>query len=346
MKRIAVLRALQLGDLLVAVPALRSLRVGFPDAEITLIGLPWARDFVHRFGHYLDRFVPFPGYPGLAETEPEPDPEQVRSFFDEQRRYAYDLVIQMHGSGTVSNRIVEGIGGHATAGYYEGEPPGGLTVAAPYPDDLPEVLRNLELVRLLGCPRTGLDLEFPLFAEDRREAVSLLYGMRRPIIGLHPGSRSPARRWPAEYFAAAADDLARRFNAGIILTGVPTEREIVREVAALMETDATDLAGKTTLGGLAAVIADLDLFLCNSTGPSHIADAVGTPSVTIFGASDPRRWAALDRDLHPIAVHQVPCSPCAFWECPIDHPCLRLLEPAAVVDVATSLLTGVSACNA
>src|SRR5690349_237428 len=94
-RRIAIFRALQLGDLLVAVPALRSIRAGFPGAEITLIGLPWAASFAARFDRYIDRFVPFEGYQGIQEVPY--DPARSQAFIAEQRAYGYDLVIQMHG---------------------------------------------------------------------------------------------------------------------------------------------------------------------------------------------------------------------------------------------------------
>src|SRR5579885_1366498 len=146
-RRIAVVRALQLGDLLVSVPALRALRAGFPNAEITLIGLLWAAAFAERFTAYIDRFVAFPGWPGIAEADYEP--QRTERFLAEQRAYGYDLVLQMHGSGGASNPFALALGGRATAGYYAGEPPDGLTFAAPYPADEPEVLRNLGLARLV-----------------------------------------------------------------------------------------------------------------------------------------------------------------------------------------------------
>ncbi|HEU4792562.1 MAG TPA: glycosyltransferase family 9 protein, partial [Nitrolancea sp.] len=74
------------------------------------------------------------------------------------------------------------------------------------------------------------------------------------------------------------------------------------------------------------------------TGPAHIAEAVGTPSVTIFGSADHRRWAPLNQERYRIVRHPVACSPCSHWECPIDHRCLRWLEPSLVVETAAELL--------
>src|SRR5947207_8384540 len=118
-RKIAVFRALYLGDLLLAVPALRALRAGFPEAEITLIGLPWAASFARRFRFYVDRFVEFGGYPGIDEVAV--DPGRSARFVEEQRAYGYDLVVQMQGSGRTSNPCALALGGRMTAGYYEGE---------------------------------------------------------------------------------------------------------------------------------------------------------------------------------------------------------------------------------
>lgn len=350
-ERIAIFRALYLGDMLLAVPALRSIRAGFPDAEITLIGLPWAADFTRRFSHYIDRFVEFAGYPGIAEVEV--DPVRTRRFLAEQRAYKYDLVIQMHGNGQTSNPFVLDLKARMTAGYYEKTAKSSrvqLTYGMPYPDHWPEVLRNLGLARLLGCDGNSTALEFPLFQEDQSKATNLLRMLpraHRPWIGLHAGSRSPARRWPTRYFAQLADYFANRYNAQIILTGSSDDSSTVQEVAGYMKARPLDLAGKTSLGGLAAIISQLDLFISNDTGPSHIANAVDTPGLTIFGPADPLRWAPLNQARHPIIRKPVECSPCGYWECPIDHRCLEWLKPEMVIELAEKLLTkGEVACNA
>jgi ADP-heptose:LPS heptosyltransferase len=348
-RRLAVLRALQLGDLLVAVPALRALRAGFPAAEITLVGLTWARAFAARFGHYVDRCVEFGGWAGIAEAPYVP--ARAAAFTAAQRAYGYDLAIQLHGSGATSNACVLAWGARATAGYYPpGAPrPGELAVAVPYPERLPEVLRCLRLVERLGCPAQGTHLEWPLAPAERAEAAALLAplaGRPRPWVGLHPGARAPARRWPAARFAAVGDALVRRLGASLVVTGGPDEVALVEEVAAGLRGPALRLAGGLSLGTLAAVIASLDLFVSNDTGPAHLAQAVGTPSVIVFGPADPRRWAPLD-PRHRVVHQAVDCSPCGHWECPIDHRCLHRITPARVVAAAETVLAEeVPACGA
>lgn len=338
-QRIAILRALQLGDMLVAVPALRAIRRNFPAAEITLIGLPWAASFATRFHHYIDRFVPFGGWPGLPEMEATP--AQSARFVAEQQAYGYDLAIQLHGSGGASNPCVLALGARASAGLYEGERPAGLTYAAPYPHDLHEIHRNLRLAEALGCRDLDPRLEFPLDGRDLAEAGDLLCHLpdnSGPRIALHTGARPSARRWPPEYFALVADDLARRYGAQILLTGSPAEAATVAAVQARMTTHAHSLAGATSLGGLAALLSTLDLFITNDTGPAHLAVAVGTPSITLFGPADSVRWMPLNQARHPALREAVPCSPCKYVDCPIDHRCLRRLAPQRVIAQAETLL--------
>jgi lipopolysaccharide heptosyltransferase II len=338
-QRIAIFRALQLGDLLVAVPAFRAIRARFPRAEITLIGLPWAAAFVQRYQCYIDRFVEFVGYPGIKELAVHP--ESTCQFIAEQRRYGYDLLVQLHGSGQTSNPFVLELHGKVTAGAYEGTPLTGLTLATLYPHDQHEIHRCLAVAKLLGCTELTPRLAFPLFEADHAEAATLLQNLphpQRPWIGLHPGARPPARRWPIEYFAQLADELASQFGAQIILTGGAAEQETVQAVIEHMHTSAVNLAGKTSLGGLGALISKLDLFISNDTGPSHLAHALNLPSITIFGPADYQRWVPLEQEIHAVVRHPVACSPCGYWTCPIDHRCLRWITPAMVMHKAQPFL--------
>lgn len=316
--RIAVVRALQLGDLLCAVPALRALRATHPDTSITLVGLPWARELAARLSRILDRFVEFPGFPGLPERAA--DTAALPGFFDRMNRAGFDLVVQMHGDGRLTNPLVALMGGRAAGGYY------GAGRYCPDPenylewrDDEHEVHRWLRLVEHLGAPSKGVHLEFPLAQSDWRELEALhLADLRYAVV--HPGSQLPTRRWPAERFAEVADQLALD-GFHVVLTGTLKEEPLVRRVKDAMRAPAIDLSGRTSLGGLAAVVARARLVVCNDTGISHVAAAMRTPSVVIASGSDPARWAPLNKDLHTVLWHDVPCRPCGHAECPTGHEC-------------------------
>lgn len=346
-RRIAVVRALQLGDLLLAVPALRALRSRFPGAEVTLIGLPWAAEYARRFTRYIDRFVEFPGWPGIDETPYSA--ARTERFIDEQRDYRYDLVIQMHGSGEQSNPFALALGGEATVGYVAAEAcpegcSGALDLAARYPDDQHEIVRNLGLAWLVGADSRDTRLEFPLTPTDHAAARTLLAPLEGrgnhggPLIGLHAGARASARRWPAESFGALADLLAREMGARIVLTGGPAEREIASAVERHMRSPALNLAGETTLGALAALMTSLDLLISNDTGAAHLAYAVDAPALTIFGPGEVQRWGPLDVRRGQIVRAPVECSPCGYRDCPIDHRCLRRVTPELVYAAASRML--------
>ncbi|MFL5734570.1 MAG: glycosyltransferase family 9 protein [Chloroflexia bacterium] len=309
-RRVIVVRALPgLGDLLCAVPALRALRAGMPEAEITMLGLPWARSFFERFGDYVDDFLEFPGYPGIPEG-----PLDVRTlprFLKRMQKQCFDLAIQMHGSGVTSNAFTMLLGARATAGFFL---PGNYCpderYFLPYDERESEAGRYVCLMRFLGMPDRGEHLEFPLFTQDFRdlEAIHEAGELREgEYVCVHPGAQDLHRRWPVERFAAVADALAAR-GFQVVLTGTAAETGLTRALARQMRARPIDLAGRTNLGALAALLKGARLLVCNDTGVSHLADALQVPSVVIFTATEPSRWAPIDRALHRV-VQKVDGAP-------------------------------------
>lgn len=325
-KRIVILRALQLGDLMCGVPAFRSLRAAFPDALISLIGLPWAVDFVRRFNCYIDDFIEFPGFPGFPEQ-----PVQIQklpSFIESVQLSHYDLALQMQGSGGISNSLVVMLGATRNAGFYlPGQYCPDHERFLSYPVHEPEVWRHLRLMEFLGVPLVGNELEFPLTANDWEQFHDLqekydLEGCNYAVI--HPGARSLARRWPTAWFAAVADGMAER-GLRVVLTATSDEAYLTADIASQMKAPALDLAGQTSLGALGALLSASRLLVSNDTGVSHIADALKVPSVILFTASDPNRWAPVNRSLHRIVA----------WA--------TAAIPQVVLDEVDSLLQGESA---
>ena len=301
-RSVVVFRALHLGDLLCCVPALRALRRALPASRITLLGLPSAAAFAKRFRAYVDGFIPFAGYPGLPE-QPVPAPVDLFAFFAGMRVRRFDLALQLHGSGRVTNGIVRRLGARRMGGFH----PDGQACPDPasfiaYPEHEHEIRRNLRLVEFLGAPASGAELEFPLTDADHAEAAAVP-GVSQLAPGgyacLHPGARSADKRWPAERFAAIGDML---HDAGleVVLTGSEAETSITGAVAKAMRRPPLDTAGPLGIGALAAIVAGARLVVCNDTGVSHVAAALGVPSVVIFFATDPQRWAPLDRTRHRV----------------------------------------------
>jgi ADP-heptose:LPS heptosyltransferase len=295
-KRIAVFRALQLGDMLCAVPAFRVLRSTFPSAEITLIGLPWAESFVKRFSKYLDQFILFPGYPGLPEQEI--NPAEIVNFIASMQANNFDLLVQMQGNGSYVNPLCLLLGAKYIAGYYRSEdycPNSDLFML--YPDQGSEIDRHLLLMYFLGFRKGSRELEFPLSDEDHKDFNSLPIPLKNQFICVHPGSRGAWRQWPPDHFAALADYCYEK-GMTVVLTGLKNESELTAQVESLMKNPAIDLAGKTSLGAMGVLIRKAAMLISNCTGVSHLAAAFQTPSIVISMDGEPERWSPLNTSIH------------------------------------------------
>lgn len=297
-RSVLVFRALQVGDMLCAVPALRALRRALPQACITLVGLPWAAQFASRFSHLLDDFIAFPGHPDLPEQAPRDDNAWGEFLQQVQARQA-ELAIQLHGSGEHSNPVVRRFGAMQLAGF--GKTPGGPDALIPWPEEGSEVERLLTLMRHLGAPGSGSHLEFPVLPQERAELAASGWAkglVRHRYVCLHPGARFRDKCWPPACFAAIADCIAEEFGLQIVLTGSAKEADLTAAVASAMRHPAIDTASPLSLGAMAALIQDAALLVSNDTGVSHLAAAFRLPSVVVFNKADMARWAPEDRSLH------------------------------------------------
>ena len=296
-QKIAVFRALQLGDLLCAVPALRALRQAYPHAEIVLLGLPWSTAFVNRFSAYVDRMIHFPGCKGFPE-QPYDEPA-FRSFANLMCKEQFDLLLQMHGNGTIINRFIMHLGARHVAGYHNHDSRMGSSLFMEYPESMHEVERHLQLMQHIGIPATP-EMEFPITAEDKKELEDLLLPLLpQRYVCIHPGSRAAWRQWPPSHFALLADYCIEQGYTAVI-TGTADEALITQEVIKCMKHPAIDLTGKTSLGCIAALIADAYLLISNCTGVSHIAAATKTRSVVVSMDGEPERWGPMNTSLHTV----------------------------------------------
>ncbi|WP_207421031.1 glycosyltransferase family 9 protein [Desertivirga brevis] len=296
-KKIAIFRALQLGDLLCSIPAIRALRAAYPHSEIAIIGLPWANSLPERFPDYFDKFVEFPGYPGLPEREFSAP--GFAQFLNRMVQEDFDLVLQMQGNGSLVNPMVELLGAKQLAGFCkEGVYVPSKGYFIDYPEKVHEIDRHIALMNSLGIQDKGRDLEFPLYNQDFDELKTANLPVEvGKYVCIHPGSRETARQWPAEYFATLAD-LAAEQGLTPVVTGTKDELAIVNNVISRMKSEAVVAAGKTSLGAVAALIKQSHSLVSNCTGVAHIAAALKVPSIVISLNTEPKRWEPLNKDLH------------------------------------------------
>jgi ADP-heptose:LPS heptosyltransferase len=279
--RLLVLRALGLGDFLTGVPAYRGLRRAYPAAEIVLAAPEALRPLVPLTGA-LDRLLPTAELRPVRWTGPPPE-----------------LAVNLHGRGPDSHRLLLPLGARRLVGFARADLPdfaGPAWRAAEH-----EVLRWCRLLAEVGVPCDPADLRL---APPRTRAPTC------GAVVLHPGAAAPARRWPLGRFAAVARALARD-GRQVVVTGGPAERGLATELAEAAGLPPTAvLAGRTDLGGLAAVVAGATLVICGDTGVAHLATAFGTPSVLLFGPTSPAEWGPLrDLDRHAVLWAGLPGDP-------------------------------------
>ena len=216
------------------------------------------------------------------------------------------------------------------------------------PDEVHQVERNLHLVRSLGVPDAGSHLEIDVPAGAHDEASQLLYdaGVSGPYALVAPGASCSARRYPADRYAKVVTGLQERLGRPVIVVGDERDRGATAPVA--LAPGAVDLVGRTTIGGLAALLARASVAVTNDSGPMHLAAAVATPQVVLYAGTElESQWAPHHA---PIRLLRVPtwCTPCYRFECPYELGCLDI-DPADVVDAAVELTgaqpwRGTSAC--
>ncbi|MFY1701491.1 glycosyltransferase family 9 protein [Micromonospora sp. WMMA1923] len=266
---ILALRALGVGDLATAVPALRGLRAAHPDRELVLAAPGWLAPLADLVGG-VDRLLPLDGLTAPGQS------------------VAAVVAVNLHGRGPQSHRLLAA-----------GRPQRLLAFRCPeaghhdgplWRDAEHEVRRWCRLLHWYGIPADPDDLAL------LRPAVP---GIPTGVTVVHPGSKIPAKRWPAARFAALARVLSRRGHR-VVVTGSAAERELAGRVAYQAGLpDTAVLAGRTDLAGLAALVAHGRLVVSGDTGVAHLATGYGTPSVVLFGPVSPHRWGPpVDRPWH------------------------------------------------
>ncbi|MDP8247583.1 MAG: lipopolysaccharide heptosyltransferase II [Candidatus Tritonobacter lacicola] len=196
--------------------------------------------------------------------------------------------------------------------------------------------RYLLVAKKLGADTAPVSFPLKMRPWALRGAGAVIGGGKaaRPVVVINPTARWQTKRWPSERYAAVGDYVGDVLKGTAVLIGGEEEKGMVSLAAGMMKGDVIDLAGKLSLRDLTALLAEADALVTNDTGPMHIAAAVGTPVVAIFGPTDPARTGPYGAG-HRVIKADLPCSPCLSRLCKKDE--LECMESISIGQVAAAL---------
>jgi heptosyltransferase-1 len=341
--RILLLRLERIGDLLMTLPAIADVRAAAPGAHIDLVVGSWNADVARAIEPVARVQTLDAGW--LAR---DGEGQSLGSLVRAARQWTptkYDLAINFEPD-IRSNILVAASGAGWTAGYRSGGGGALLDVARDYDARA----HSTENARRLVAAALGTQqrLEHPpalvVPTSAHENASRLLSPSDRPLIGLHAGGGRAIKQWDPERFAEVARRLVTTIEATIVLTGSAADRPWVDRVKHHLPPErVVDVSGRVDLLTLAAILERLDLLITGDTGPMHLAVAVETPVVAVFGPSDPARYGPRGPYDRVVRV-DLPCAPCNRIRLPparcVGHmpDCLALVTTDTVFTAARSVL--------
>lgn len=352
--RVLVIRPDHLGDALLMTPALQFIKRQQPQTELHVICGGWAAEILAPFTEIdLLLTLDFPGFQRQHSTSARNAYLLALQSARRLRAIGYDSALIMrpdHWWGAML-AFLAGIRervGYDTAG------------ASPFLSRrLPQqrehaVLQNLRLAAFwMGADHEQtVQLNLAVDADDASAMNKLLaergIAPTQPIICIHPGSGMPSKLWQAQKWAAVADQVARRSQSAIIFTGASAEKNLIEIIAEQMQAKSLSVASLTSAGQLAALYRRASVVLGPDSGAMHVAAAVQTPTVTLFGPADPAEFAPWgDGQKHVVLTSDIACRPCRIldWrdDPPANHPCVRDISVRQVLAATQRVLAAQNA---
>ncbi len=322
-RRLLVRSTNWIGDAVMTTPAIRSIRHAFAGAEITLLAKPWVLPVFARSPH-IDHFLEYDvqnRHRGLAGRW-----RLVRDL----RKEHFDAAILLQNAFEAA--LIAATAGIPTRIGFDTD---GRRLLLTHPVRRPAELKKrhqtgyyLEILRGLGLPAGDAKLEIPLSEADRQRAVDRLkaegIAPGTPLVGLNPSATfGPAKQWPEDRYAALGDWVTENYGARVLIFGGPGDQALGQRIADAMRHPPVNLAGRTGLAEAMAIIGALDLFVTNDSGLMHVAAALDTPLIAIFGSTNPVTTGPMGSRSRVVRT-DVACSPCLKPHCRYGHlDCMR-----------------------
>jgi predicted lipopolysaccharide heptosyltransferase III len=336
MREILILRTAYVGDILMTLPVLRPLKERFPQARISFIASREGAELL-KGNPYIDRIFPFDPFWFYRASI-----RDYFSFISKIRSEQFDLVIEARGDIRELLLIVLLLRSRFKLSYGFGGGAYLLTHVVPFTGMKHRIEYHLDLVRYLGCPTDVIDWRVYLEEDEKKKIREILdtHEIKKPFISMHPGARLPLKRWSIEGYAALGDMMAKELGMTLVMLGSENEMELVNKIVKNMNHKPVVLAGRLNLRELAGFLAESALFICNDSAPMHIAAAMKTPTVGIFGPSKSLETGPY-RDNCRAVEKDFPCrftcdeSVCKYG---VYHACMKAVTPGDVFSAVKKLI--------
>ena len=331
-KRILVVKLDHLGDVILATPMFSNLRQAYPNAELHALTGSWSRVVLERHPD-VNKVLDY-NSPAFCRTGQPTSLKQTLQLYQQLRRQKYDLMVELRGDWRIVwfaflrltphrlSRAALQISNRLGLSQFSGTH---------------ETTRNLDVLRHAGIPTSVQTATFSVTAEDEKWASNFLathkIDRRYPLVAIHPGSPIPLKQWLPERYVELADWLIAQKRAQVLFVGVKDEIPIVTEIQGFMQAKSMSIAGKTTLTQLASILHTCNVFIGNDSGPMHLAAAVGTQTIGLYGPGDPTRFGPMGVRCQTIR-RKLDCLPCSGTTCRFGKEgCMSQIQVNDVIQV-------------
>ncbi len=344
---ILIVKMSAVGDVVHTLPALNAIRKHYPDARIEWLVEEAASDLVK--GHQaLDRVLVSERkrwIRGLSSSLCLNSVSESFRFVKKLRQTSYDLIFDFQG--LLKSGVLVGLArGKRKIGYDKGMEHMEQSYrflnerVPPVSMDNHALLRSMMLLDYLGIPASDISFNLPVGDRHRDMAYRLLarygVGQRKPLVAIHPVAKWETKLWSNDKFSRLADKLIERYGAEVIFTGTRADYRTIEHIVSNMKSKAANLAGETALKTLAALHEKIDFLVSPDTGPMHIAAALGTPVIALFGPTAPWRTGPFGNG-HQVVQTQIDCSPCFKRTCKTVD-CMEKITVEQVLESAKAIL--------
>lgn len=339
---ILIVKLSAIGDVIHTLPSLKVIRKLYPEAHITWVVEEAAAGLIQGHPH-LNKVLISRRKSWLKDFqngEIARPVREIRLFLKELRQRPYDLTIDFHGL-LKSALIILLAGGKRKLGYDSLQELSGLFYNEKIPEDMNKhaVDRYLDFPRYLGAKISQVEFILP-FNRDAESKVQFLLNKHnlenRKFIAINPVAYWETKLWDNEKFALLADAIKTRLNFEVVFTG--SEKEPIEKIITQMSVKAVNLGGETSLPELGSLYKKAQSVITTDSGPMHLAAAVGTPVIALFGPTDPARTGPYGIG-HTIIRNDLLCGPCFLKNCPTKK-CMQDISPEQVVAVIEKRLKG------